>query len=660
VNSTPYLLRLLGAPRLEGPLGVVSGPAAQRHRLALLALLSVAPGGLLPRDRVMALLWPETSPALARQLLNAAVHSIRKALGAAVLVTEGRAIRLDPSTVLIDVLEFERHVEEGNVRSAVDLYSGPFCDGLFLPEAVEFEQWQQHEAARLEQLYWTALEQLAARTEDEHGTGESLRWWRQRLACTPTNGRIALEVMRVLAELGDRPGALRVAVTHAALLNEEFGIAPDAHVEAFAADLKHSQQGVVRVGPADRPAAITTDGREPLPGKSGTTDRKAVASPQRRWFWPTTGAAVASLVVAAGALAYLAWHTSMIESTPVLPIPNTPGDSGQEYAAAEPAAHEAWVRARFHLQRRAESDLETCLAYANEATRIDPDFAPAYAVKAACHFNTTYLGTTPPAEAFFQTKLAARRALALDERHAGAHVALAWALAAYDLDWDGAERNFARAIELNPGFDYGRTDRAFFLAWLGRHEEAEAEARHALTISPVVPVVAQAAAQVSYLARRYDEAIVRSNYTQQLDSTYYLGYQRLGFAYSAKGMHGEAVAALQQAVRLAPHDLRQRAFLGYMYAQAGQLEEANSVLIRLLESSRHTYVPPTSIAILHLGLGQHEAAIEWLEKGFEDRDGDIVLLKVWPVLDPIRGESRFERLLRRMNFPCCPNSDPRH
>jgi Flp pilus assembly protein TadD len=266
------------------------------------------------------------------------------------------------------------------------------------------------------------------------------------------------------------------------------------------------------------------------------------------------------------------------------------------HLAVEPAAHEAWVRARFHLQRRADSDLEACLAYANEATRIDPDFAPAHAVKAACHFNTTYLGTTPPAEAFFATKLAARRALALDERHAGAHVALAWALAAYDLDWDGAERNFARAIELNPGFDYARTDRAFFLAWLGRHEEAEAEARHALTISPEVAFVSQAAALVSYLARRFDEAIVRSEYALQLDSTYYPVYQRLGFAYSAKGMHGEAVAPLQQAVRLAPHDLRQRAFLGYMYAQAGQLEEANSLLIRLLDSSRHTYVPPTSIA----------------------------------------------------------------
>jgi DNA-binding SARP family transcriptional activator/Flp pilus assembly protein TadD len=654
VNSTAYRLRLFGAPRVEGPLGVLSGPVAQRHRLALLALLSVAPRGMLPRDRVMALLWPETSAAHARQLLNAAVHAIRKALGPAVLVTEGRVIRQDLSALLIDVLEFERHVEQGDVRAAVDLYAGPFCDGLYLPEAVEFEQWQQGEAARLEQLYWTALEQLAARTEDEQGAAESVRWWRQRLACTQTNERIVLQVMRVLAESGDRAGALKVAVTHAELLKEEFGVAPDPGVEALAEHLKRSgaaQQDVVRPYRADRPLAKSTDLREQHQGRRDIPEWKAAPPHYRRRAKGKAVAALGSLLIGAGGLAYLALRTSTIESITALPLPDPFGDSGQEHIAVEPAAHEAWVQARFHLQRRGESDLEACLAYANEATRIDPGFAPAHAVKAACHFNTTYLGNTPPAEAFSQTKAAALQALALDERHAGAHVALAWALAAYDLDWVSAERNFARAIELNPGFDYGRTDYALFLAWLGRHEEAQAEAGRALTISPAVPVVAQAVAQVSYLARRYGEAIVRSKYTLQLDSTYSLGYQRLGFAYSAEGMHAEAIAALQQAARLAPHDVRQRAFLGYMYAQAGQLEEANRVLSRLLELSSQTYVPPTSIAILHLALGQHEAAIEWLEQGYNDRDGDMVLLKVWPVLDRLRGKPRFERLLRRMNFP---------
>ena len=652
MNSNTYLLRLLGAPRIEGPLGALSGPVAQRHRLALLALLSVAPRGLLPRDRVMALLWPETSAVHARQLLNAAVHAIRKALGADVLVTEGRIIRLDVATLMIDVLEFQRHVDEGNVRAAVDLYAGPFCDGLFLAEAVEFEQWQQGEASRLEQLYWTALEQLAALTEDQQGVAESIRWWRQRLACTPTNARIVLQVMRVFAQSGDRPSALKVAVTHAELLKEEFGVAPDANVEAFADHLKRSgpAQDGTRLNLATRPLATSKDLTERDRESEDTPESKAVPSLHRRRVNHTAVAALGLLLAGAAGVAYLAQRNSMIESVTILPRPVAFGDK-RDHTGALPAAHEAWVKARFHLQRRGESDLEACLAYANEATRIDPGFAHAHAVKAACHFNTTYLGSTPPAEAFFQTKVAARQALALDARHAGAHVALAWAMAAYDLDWASAEHNFARAIELNPGFDYGRTDYAFFLAWLGRYEEAQVEARHALTISPAVPVVAQGAAQVSYLARRYEEAIVRAKYTLQLDSTYFLGYQRLGFAYSAEGRHAEALAALQHAARLAPHDVRQKGFLGYMYARNGQLEDASSVLKRLLELSSQRYVPPTSIAILYLGMGQHETAIEWLEHGYEDRDGDMVLLKVWPVLDPLRGKPRFESLLRRMNFP---------
>ena len=192
LNPPSHLLRLLGAPHIEGPEGVLEGGVAQRHRIALLALLAVAPRRLLPRDRLMALLWPEASTESARNLLNAAVHAVRRSLGEQVLINQGTGLYLDPSAIRIDVVELENALKNGEFRQAIDLYTGPFLDGLALPDAVEFEHWQERECDRLERVYHTALEQNAAKVAQDHGPAEAVIWWRRRLACTPADERVTL------------------------------------------------------------------------------------------------------------------------------------------------------------------------------------------------------------------------------------------------------------------------------------------------------------------------------------------------------------------------------------------------------------------------------------------------------------------------------------
>ena len=238
LSANTLLVRLFGSPRIEGPNGALAGPATQRHRLALLAVLSMAPRGLLPRDRLLGLLWPETEMANARQLLNAAVHALRKSLGDNVLLTEGEALRLDASALRIDVLEFEQALKRGDAERAVELHTGPFLDGLALPDAVELEQWQERERDRLERLYHEALERRADEVVATGNLTEGVRLWRQRVAATPTDSRVVVKLMRILAQAGDRAGALQTVTTYSRLSESELGISPDREVLALAEQLR--------------------------------------------------------------------------------------------------------------------------------------------------------------------------------------------------------------------------------------------------------------------------------------------------------------------------------------------------------------------------------------------------------------------------------------
>ncbi|HSL69395.1 MAG TPA: BTAD domain-containing putative transcriptional regulator, partial [Longimicrobiales bacterium] len=253
------LIRLLGPPRIEGPNGAVTGPASQRHRLALLALLAHSPHHVSARERLIGLLWPEAEASTARQLLSVTVYELRKALGDAVLLSEGPTLRLDPNQIDIDSLAFERTRAAGDAESATALYTGPFLDGFALPDALEFERWVESERDRIEREYQGALEQLAERATAQGDRSQAVHWWRQRLACTPTEGRVVRRLMEALERAGDRAGALQVADVHNATLLREFGADPDAEVTALADRLRRT----VRVTPPLPANRLDGGAREP-------------------------------------------------------------------------------------------------------------------------------------------------------------------------------------------------------------------------------------------------------------------------------------------------------------------------------------------------------------------------------------------------------------
>src|SRR5688572_24595906 len=199
-----FYLKLLGTPALECDGTAITGRAAQRHRLALLSLLAIAPGHRLSRDKLIAYLWPERDAESGRNLLKVATYVLRGSLGENALLTEGDELRLNPGLIDADVAEFDVALKQRDFIRAVSLYKGAFLDGFFLSDAPDFEQWADRERERLAGGFRAALEALAQAAEDAGDYRKAIDWWKQRAAHDPYDSRIALRLMRCLEATGNR------------------------------------------------------------------------------------------------------------------------------------------------------------------------------------------------------------------------------------------------------------------------------------------------------------------------------------------------------------------------------------------------------------------------------------------------------------------------
>lgn len=298
-------LFVLGSPRIEGPDGRLSGEPAQRHRLALLAVLVCARDGALPRERLMALLWPEQGTPQARHLLNVAVHVLRKALGDDALRTEGDDLRLDPSVLRSDVVEFRSALATGDNQKAIAAYTGRLLDGFFLDGAPEFEHWQESERNKLESEYLLALEHSAEAEERAGDWHAAVQHWTRLSARAPDSVRVAVRLMLALEAVGDRGGALRVADAHTATLADEYAAEPSPEVTALAARMR--EMPIPVAGLPDQPAS-------PPPPGSAIANR---ASTRERAAWGFA----AAVVVLASAIAFTLGSRGTVQEASVAVLP---------------------------------------------------------------------------------------------------------------------------------------------------------------------------------------------------------------------------------------------------------------------------------------------------------------------------------------------------
>ena len=252
-------LRLLGGVLLEQDGVPITGRAAQKRRLALLALLALAPGRTLSRDRLLASLWPEADEEQARHQLSVSVYELRRVLGEHALVSRGDDLEL-AAAVTTDLDAFEAAVAAGETDTAVALYAGPLLDGFHLSGSSELEHWLDAERHRLARAYAAAMERLAGERTAAGDVAGAAELWRRRAVLDPFNERVALALMQALEQAGDRAGALQHARIHATLLREEFDSPPDREVEQFAARLL-----APRESPATAPATPPPPAAAPAP-----------------------------------------------------------------------------------------------------------------------------------------------------------------------------------------------------------------------------------------------------------------------------------------------------------------------------------------------------------------------------------------------------------
>jgi serine/threonine protein kinase/Tfp pilus assembly protein PilF len=316
-------------------------------------------------------------------------------------------------------------------------------------------------------------------------------------------------------------------------------------------------------------------------------------------------------------------------------------------ATGNKEAYQLYLKGRFWLGKRTPEGFSKAIEYFQLAIAKDPTYALAYSGLADCYSFLPTLSSVSPKEAYPKAKEAAFKALEIDDTLAEAHASLAYAKANHDWDWSGGEREFQRAIALNPDYAMAHMWYGWILSNTGRLDESIAEAKRALELDSISLEINWFLGVAYYFARQYDRAIEQLRKTLELDANFYLPHIFLGWAYVQKSMYKEGIAELEKAVAISSSNMSLTC-LGYGYAAAGKRPEAQKVVDQLDELSKYRYVPPFHRAIICVGLGEKDKAFEWLEKAYEDRF--IIAIKVNPIFDPLRSDPRFADLLRRMNL----------
>jgi DNA-binding SARP family transcriptional activator len=268
--SRPSLRLLGGAALFAGDGTAVTGPVAQRHRLALLAILARAAPAGVQRERLTGLLWPERDKESARNLLRVALHTVRQEVGHDAIPTVGTEVRLDLDAIRVDVAEFTNALARGDAASAVQRYGGPFLDGMHLDQGADaFEDWSTTERTRLARDYERALEQLAEAAERAGDLPRAAAHWQALAAARPTDARIARRCVEALVATGDTAAAVAHARQHTARVEAELGLPADAAIEERLATLESLPRAepLLSVAPATRTPLLETD-----------------TSDQRKWF----------------------------------------------------------------------------------------------------------------------------------------------------------------------------------------------------------------------------------------------------------------------------------------------------------------------------------------------------------------------------------------
>jgi serine/threonine-protein kinase len=314
-------------------------------------------------------------------------------------------------------------------------------------------------------------------------------------------------------------------------------------------------------------------------------------------------------------------------------------------------AYNLYLRGRYFMHELAEDALGKAIECFKQAIEWTPVYASAYAGLARCYSDLPIRSFFPSKEAYSMARAAALKALEIDDKIAEAHSVLAHLKSYHEWEWDGAEREFKRAIELDPGSGLYHRMYAWYQVIMTRFDEAIKEAKQGLELDPISLIANEILGEVYLYARKYDEAIEALRKTAEMDPDFLFVRAPLGFAYLQKKMYEEALEETQKGKTLSAHvNKANEAWTGIAHSMVGNRNEARRVLDHLLDQLKYGYVPPALLAYLYLGLGENDQGFGWLEEAYQERDYWLFSLRVHPVFDNIRSDSRYSALLKKMNL----------
>jgi serine/threonine-protein kinase len=305
-------------------------------------------------------------------------------------------------------------------------------------------------------------------------------------------------------------------------------------------------------------------------------------------------------------------------------------------------AYDAYLRGRFFVE---QDELEQARAMFEQAQAIAPDWAPPYVGMANYYTALPFVSDTPPVDVLPKARAAVVKALDLDESLAEAHAAHAYVLAYFEWDWQAAEKEYRRALALQPNYADAHFSYSRFLASRGRLDEALAQIQQAVTLDPLTPSLRANTALLNYFGGRYSDALTQLTAVLKTDSTDIIARWGLGLVKEQLGSPAEAIAIFEPIVGSSPNRISS---LGHAYAIAGRTEQARAALDTLTARAARTYVPAYWFALVHVGLGEKEEAITWLERAYQERSTVLAYLRLDPRLEPLRDHPRFLALLHRL------------
>ena len=332
----------------------------------------------------------------------------------------------------------------------------------------------------------------------------------------------------------------------------------------------------------------------------------------------------------------------------------TPADARRLAARrqVDARAYDAYLRGRYFWNQRSAAGFEKALEHFARAVELDPGYAAAHSGLADTYGLIALSGydLLPAREAMPRARAEAQRALALDDSLAEAHASLAWVSFTWDWDFALAEREFRRAIDLNPGYATAHQWYSNFLCAAGRLDEATAHIERALALDPLSRVINEEASWPPYYRGEYERAIAQLRRTLELDPDYAIGHQDLALALVRLGRLDEAAAELEEVARLTGGGTAARAYLGYVLALREDREGARRVLAELARRATTGHVAAHEAALVHTALGDRDEAFAALDRAFDERSDMLLYLAVEPLWEPLRGDPRFAELVRRVGI----------